>query len=742
MPNIVQNAVGTQRQFTKQPVATYQKRLGNLTAREGIVNTGAGDRLYHALTGLGDAVMAYAIGEEDRKKAKVVQVNKIINSMSDEDMNKLKAIDLLNKYNLGHLADNPYAVAALEQGRGRYLAQKFNQEYDMLAIQEPLKDEKEEAERYMREKRKFLEEHKDVSHNLEGFYNGFWETNFEDVERITDAKVAERSREYAAIRDGELTGNIEKIAYAYSIADKQDPEALFNEFQAWANEARVTNLPTDKLANMLMIGVERIAKLTGSLDTVNRLCKLVVGTKDNGEEIHLEDIRPPDAARAIADQTQLAKPNEYTQNIRLKMMDCKTPEELKTLKESLPKEVQNRMSSEFANRELQMHEEQIQMSQSRVRGYKNQQDYSMALRQNEGSFKAYMAGMADGTSRVSADMADVIVRNYLMSPEFTTLPADQRSRMFAKALMWGPNRMMQNDYKQAYANALASMTPDEMADPGNLRSITTCRSLWNANPGRFAAIFGKDLSSQMQVMQSLIDAQGDEMSGYELYCTGRAAMQRDPTSTEVWKEQAKYLIQNNGIQENEDTGFQILDAQTGEYEVGNFTDPILRDSAKNTYLYLLASGQSSEAALETLSYTLQKNYVTYDGNIIPRVVFAELQRDEDGNTTAPGIDAKETVANAVEFMDAFRIQKGAAAKAPCTWAWNPTAGTMELRFTNGIIESYTLEEFWDKSNSWHYDPNNYNSDTYTKAEGDMSQLTATGSRRATYGGPSEEGWQR
>ena len=53
MPNIVQNAVGTQRQFTKQPVATYQKNLRGINANAGLAQSGAGEKLYNALTGLG-----------------------------------------------------------------------------------------------------------------------------------------------------------------------------------------------------------------------------------------------------------------------------------------------------------------------------------------------------------------------------------------------------------------------------------------------------------------------------------------------------------------------------------------------------------------------------------------------------------------------------------------------------------------------------------------------------------------
>ena len=82
MDNIVQNAVGTQRQFTKQPVATYQTSLRNLVASQGITKSGAGDRLYNTLIGLGDTAMKYASSEEDRARAKTVDVEPLIDRKS------------------------------------------------------------------------------------------------------------------------------------------------------------------------------------------------------------------------------------------------------------------------------------------------------------------------------------------------------------------------------------------------------------------------------------------------------------------------------------------------------------------------------------------------------------------------------------------------------------------------------------------------------------------------------------
>ena len=200
MASITQNAVGTQRQFTKQPVATYQKSLRNLVASQGIIKTGAGDRLYNAVTGLGDAAMKYASSEEDRTRAKTVEVESLINAATEDDWKKLSAIELLNKYGKFQLADNPYAVAAIEQARGKYMSEKFNQQYQITMANDPVKEPDKERERYDSEKRKFLEENKNESYDVEQFYKGFWESNPKDLLDITNQKVAEKSKNLDIMR--------------------------------------------------------------------------------------------------------------------------------------------------------------------------------------------------------------------------------------------------------------------------------------------------------------------------------------------------------------------------------------------------------------------------------------------------------------------------------------------------------------------------------------------------------------
>lgn len=742
MANIVQSAVGTQRQFTKQPVATYQKSLKGINATTGIVNTGAGTRLYNALMGLGDAMQQYMAGEENRKKANVVRAQKIVNSMSEEDMKTLKGIDLLTKYGETQLADNPYAVAYIEQARGKYFSDQFNQQYALLQAKEPVKTAQEEAERYMSEKKKFLDENKDATYNMDGFLSGFWESNIQDVSNQMNQKVAEQSKSLMAVRDAESAVSFAKLAHDYSLAETQDPEALFKASQELCNSARIMQYPPEKRAALLHDYILNLAELTGSEDLVNKMGSLVIDTNDDGSDVTVADRVPLDDARKIANQTQLAKPNKYTLDIMLKLGDCKNNEEVDKLYSGLTKEAQNRMSSLFSKRKLEIQDEQKRAAQAKVAANQRQLASDQKMQMGRIALQRALAGKADFTSNVDADTAYAVAMEYLNSPEFKKIQGTaEGTRVFAKVMMWSPNRNMQKDYSGYFMQALISMTPDEMADSNTLNSITNCRSLWNNNPGRFAATFGDKLAAQMQVMQSLIDFSGDELGGYKLYCDGRNAMMKDPTRAKDCKEAAQAFVEDN--LEGTSTSLELLDADhTDENKTAtaSLTDPILKDQVQNAFMFLKASGLTDEQANEAVNSSIYKNYVVYNGSILPIAVFAGMQKDDADDVITNGINAGDPIPNATEFMDAYIEEKRALTGYTGIWRWNPSIS--QMMFTVGdVTEYYTLDEFWNLSNQWHYDKQETEStedNTDSSSEdttSDDSEVNSVGTGRATYGGP-------
>lgn len=686
MPNIVQNAVGTQRQFTKQPVATYQKNLRGINANAGLAQSGAGEKLYNALTGLGKAINTYANNEEARKQANVVRVNKIINSMSDEDMKTLKGMDLWNKYGEVQLADNPYAVAAIEQARGKYFAEKFNQQYSVLKTQEPVKTDAEERERYMTEKRKFLADNEGASYNLEGFYNGFWESNLQDLSNITNQKTAEISKELQGVRDGEVAASFDQLAYDYSISDKKDPEDLFNKTQENINKLRLMQYyRTPERAQIVKTFVNQIAQQTGSLDLVNKLGNLVIDTKDDGSNVLLKDAIAMDDSRNIADQTQLAKPNQYTLDIELKLANCKTKEDVDALKGDLPIAVQNRMSSMFSKRILEINEEEKEKERAAERAAAARNKQQANSTNGSIAFARWSSGHADGSS-TTADNAYIEATKQLQN----LTPGDTDT--FAKILLWPSNTKMQKEYKGYFWQGLLHDSPEKMEDVNIPRSVVNGLALWQHNPATFAATFDNPLAEEMQTVQTLIDYEGSTTAGFQLYCQGRDNMAKDSELKETASKFATDTVSSSTI--------TLQNADNPDETVSiNMNDDIWANITTKALTYARAAGLSAEAAAYQVNATLQQNYLEYDGRPIPKVVFAK----KTDNTN--GIDASEDqLGTATKYMDHY-VQDFDAEHvgAHSTWWWGKDN---KIHFGDpyyGWDESYTLDEFYDNVNVWNYE---------------------------------------
>lgn len=712
MSNIVAAAVGTQRQFTKQPVATYEKRLRQVNASNGIVNNGAGERLYRALTGLGDSLMRYAVGEEDRARADVVRVNKIVNSMSDEDMKTLKGMDLINKYGEYQLRDNPYAVAAIEQARGKYFSEKFNQQYSILQAQTPVKTEQEERQRYMEEKQKFLKENEGASYNLEGFYNGFWASNLQDVSNITNQKTAEISKSLRAISYGQITADLDTLVYDYSVDDKQDPEAFIQAAQAKFKEARIDAMQDDAKVKLGHDFVLSVAKTTGSMDLVNKLGELVISTNDDGTPILLKDSVAFDDIREVADQTQLAKPNKYTLGIMTKMAKCETQEQLDAVYNALPKQDQNRFKSAYAKQSLAITEGKQRAIRQTVSGQ------AQSLRQDENNlildreYAKYVGNKMSAPTLSSMGIKQDALDEWA-SAKFQSIAqmpeGDARDKAVADLLYFPPNTTLRNSVGNMFMRALDTMSAEQMMNDGSAQGVSSAITLFDANPVTFRRNFGNDVANKVAALRAMQEGTGSLQTACTLFCKGRDAY-ADPDTRAVIDERVKALINDNG--------FNLRDIKTGEEAGFSYNTSGLLKANKWGLTYIWAAHPEWDSTYEDkgaaqvmaqLDSYLKKNYVSYDGAIIPTVFFSASTEGVSGiNTTYADSDSYSIVKDYMDFVIANappgynESNLGFYYDSAKQKMVLSSEGASSLFYERDSLfkDEWTLEEWYKKINEW------------------------------------------
>lgn len=730
MDNIVQNAVGTQRQFARQPVATYQTSLRNLVASQGITKSGAGDRLYNTLIGLGDTAMKYASSEEDRARAKTVDVEPLINAATDDDWKKLSAIELLNKYGKFQLADNPYAVSAIEQARGKYMSEKFNQNYSLLKAQTPVKDPEEERQRYADEKNKFLKDNIADSYDTQQFYKGFWASNPQDVLNITNEKVAEKSKSLDTI--GRSALQAQAATYISENADKS-PEDYVSGLQKLINTSTLMSYQVSDRKAMLEGVLKDTATELGSPDKIRQCGDIIITNNSDGTEpVHVKDIIDLNPYIRMAEDTALARPNEWTNKQYEIMSNCNTVDDLDNWWNKLSPESQHMMQSQYGKyrvalvREVKIKNEQMIRDNQRMH-VQIQKDQSADI-----SLARSLNHHADNTYCSSDDAYGAAMRKLS-----NIQPGDTNT--FAGVLYWGPNSRMRSEYKDYFQQGVLGSAASEMGDSSNPKSVTNAIALYKYNPALFSANFGKEMASNIQAIQALIDFKGSPEEGFKFFCEGRDNMAR---SEQLRKDSDTFASNAMSAGYTAD----LIDADNPSSTVPvTITSDAFSNVSSTALTYLRACTQDEKAAQYLLQTMLNKNYASYNGNPMPKAVFAKK------TDATNGIDAtSDQYGAATEFMNQ-RIEYANAAYPGmhATWWWgvddkihfgDPSYGLDEH-------EGYTLDEFYDMCNQWHYDKQDEeeaaasadSSSSNSSSDDNSSGVTITGNRRASYGGVSWNG---
>lgn len=716
MANIVQNAVGTQRQFTRQPVATYQKSLRNLVDSQGIVKSGAGDRLYNALTGLGSNLMKYASSEEDRARARTVEIEPLINAATEEDWKKLSAIELLNKYGKFQLADNPYAVAAIEQARGKYMSEKFSQQYQLTMAQDPVKDPEKERQRYQEEKQKFLEDNKNESYDVEQFYKGFWASNPQDLLDITNQKVAEKSKSLETM--SRATMQADMATYVRENGDKSDDEFV-SGIQEKINNSMLMSLQLSDRKTFMEGLLEESAKMNGSPDRIKKCGDIIITNNDDGTKpVRVKDVIDLNTYIRMAGDTALARPNEWTRTQYETMLRCQSVAKLDEYWKGLSKDAQELLNPKYNQIRMSLVSQEEADKRAKIRENQRQLAAGTKLQDAKTALTRHLMGKASNTY-CSADLAYEAAAERMQGVQ----PGDAKS--IAGILYWSPNSRMRSEYKDAFQNAILGSSASEMEDSSNPQSVINAINLYEYNPALFAANFGKDMASNIQAIRALSDFKGSPEAGFQFFCEGRDNMAR---STQLKQDAEDYA--SNAMSSGTNVNLTDVDHPSETVSV-----PITADSFSNVSAtalkYLRACTQDKDAADYLLQTMLNKNYVSYNNNPLPRALFA--QKTDNTN----GIDASDDVfGTATRVMD--EKVKAVNAENPgmnATWWWGVDDrihfGDPGWGFEEG--NGYTPDEFYDMVNQWWYDRQEAGeTDDDDGGSSDGETLTVTGNRRASY----------
>ena len=490
--------------------------------------------------------------------------------------------------------------------------------------------------------------------------------------------------------------------------------------------------------------MEETAKETGSPDKIRACGDIIITNNEDGTKpIHVKDVIDMNTYIRMAEDTAMAKPNEWMNKQYEAMANCDTVEQLDKWWNALPKEAQHMLRPKYGQQRVALVKAVKIKKEQMIRDNQKYQTGKLKSQNADVALIRHMNHHADNTYCTADEAYGAAVR-YLAN---NVKPGDTNT--FARVLFWSPNSRMRSEYKGYFENSILGSSADEMADAGDMKSVKTALGLFKNNPALFTATFGKPLADNLQTIQALMDFQGSEEAGFKMFCDGRDAMARDSTVAQAAEDFANDAMSNGYTVE-------LKNADSDKHEMVDVSisnDSFAKVSA-TALKYIRACSGSEDAANHILSSVLANNYVEYDGHPLPVAVFA--RKTEDTN----GIDASDDqLGAATKYMDARVAETNAAyAGMKATWWWGVDN---KIHFGDPVYgldehDGYTPDEFYDLVNQWWYDKqaseeaasnsddsSSDDSSTYdssSNSEGEGSGVTETGTRRATYGGVSWNGY--
>lgn len=241
MASVISSAIGTQRQFTKQPERPYQKQLITPSFGAGIgYNTDYNlQSLASSLGLLGKGLMAESIAADKRMREQLTteDAERMIAGKTSNDLKQLDVTQELQHSDKGFdLTDNPYAMATLEKARGKMLSAQAKEQW-LAENETTVPKSMEEAVQSFNE-------------NLQGFYSdaqngritnkyafdqGFYEGSMKDALQI--AHIANQKINTEARAEGQRSCNV-RLEELISGAPAMDTDNFKGAFQEIIRELR------------------------------------------------------------------------------------------------------------------------------------------------------------------------------------------------------------------------------------------------------------------------------------------------------------------------------------------------------------------------------------------------------------------------------------------------------------------------------------------------------------------------
>ena len=654
MSNPIASALGTQRQFTKQPEVPYQKSL--ITPYFGGGASTSVDNnamsLARSLGLLGTGLIGEAVAMD--KRAEMIgkaEADRIFAVTNEKDREKLATLDILGKSGNFDIADNPYAVARIDELRGQHLNTLFKQEYENDVI--PNQDLPDNSQQNILNFETFMDNKlKDSgvkAYNRTAFEKGFYGSRPLDVLQQDASYRKRRQADLESSRNAAIIAKGDDLVL--QSINGLSGEDFAKKAQDWQTDPMLTGMSTSDRIK-LVEGMAKSLSSHGNMEQMKAWGDTIVYHKNDGTPVRVKEVIPFGTYTEMTEKAGVHLLNQKTRDFLDSLKDVPSAalwDKYEEVKKKDPLFFEQIVSTyeTVKNRAIRAEKKAAKEAAAAQANVFRQQLVSSTLDDKYNCFilnkDVDSAGkpIYDDTifvngKRVKISDAEIIAwGNNKLTQFAASLPADEAGAKSMQLLKMPQMSGLVKAMKGNVGNVLSSLSTQSLThdESGSLQlpaGLNKYVNMYKTDKETFRYLFGEQ-GEKISVLSDLIDANGLEEG------VSKFALARENMSNPDFKKAVDKSADTN-VGFDSTLSIPLLGGNGSTEDVQFYANSEVQKMLSQSFKTNMYCGQSESDALENARRRTSEYFLSYNGCAFPKAFLYKIPSQNQQKTVLMFLD--------------------------------------------------------------------------------------------------------
>ena len=654
MSNPIASALGTQRQFTKQQEAPYQKKLitpyfgGGISAS---VDNNAMS-LARSLGLLETGLIGEAVAMD--KRAEMIgkaEADRIFAVTNEKDREKLTTLDILGKSGNFDIADNPYAVARIDELRGQHLNTLFKQEYENDVI--PNQDLPDNSQQNILNFETFMDNKlKDSgvkAYNRTAFEKGFYGSRPLDVLQQDASYRKRRQADLESSRNAAIIAKGDDLVL--QSLNGMSGADFAKKAQDWQTDPMLTGMSTSDRIK-LVEGMAKSLSSHGNMEQMKAWGDTIVYHKNDGTPVRVKEVIPFGTYTEMTEKAGVHLMNQKTRDFLDSLKDVPSAalwDKYEEVKKKDPLFFEQIVSTYevVKNRAVRAEKKAAKEAAAAQANVFRQQLVSSTLDDKYNCFILNKDVDSEGNpiyddtisvdgKRVKISDAEIIAwGNDKLAQFAASLPADEAGAKAMQLLKMPQMDGLVKAMKGNVGNVLSSLSTQSLThdEAGSLQlpaGLNKYVNMYKTDKETFRYLFGEQ-GEKISVLSDLIDANGLEEG------VSKFALARENMSNPDFKKAVDKSADTN-VGFDSTLSIPLLGGNGSTEDVQFFANSEVQKMLSQSFKTNMYCGQSESDALENARRRTSEYFLSYNGCAFPKAFLYKIPSQNQQKTVLMFLD--------------------------------------------------------------------------------------------------------